>query len=116
MLGAVLVAFGVVAVPSALAAPAPAPAAEPTAFHEAAIVPVSEPTPAPELVRRGLGDDIASYIDSLASDVGSGVSSFVNSGILDFPTGFPTGSAVEKSLSISSSDLEALPTQVMNIP
>jgi hypothetical protein len=77
-----------------------------------------EPTQAPEedLRRRGLGDDIGSYVDSLISAAESGVSSFVGSGILDFPSGFPTGSAVESSLGISSTDLDPEPTQVLNLP
>ena len=117
MQGSIFVALSAWAVLSVHAAPAPAPA-EPTVFHGAAIAPVAEPTAAPdlELVRRGLGSDISSYVDSVASKVGSGLSSFVNTGILDFPDGFPTGTAVESSLGISSSDLQATPTQVLNLP
>ncbi|KAG6037568.1 hypothetical protein E4U41_004902 [Claviceps citrina] len=70
------------------------------------------PTAVVDMDRRGLGDDIR----SLAGGVEGKLSSFVESGILDFPNGFPTGTAVEKSLGISSNDLAAQPTQVMNLP
>lgn len=80
------------------------------------ILPASEPTAVREDLRRDLGGDIESYVGGLISEVASGVSSFVGSGILDFPTGFPTGSAVESSLGISGADLEAQPTQVLNLP
>ncbi|OAQ80253.1 hypothetical protein VFPBJ_05838 [Purpureocillium lilacinum] len=77
-----------------------------------------EPTPPAQggLTQRGIGDDVKSYVDGLISDVGSKVSSFVNSGILDFPNGFPTGSQVEKSAGVSKTDLDAQPTQVLNLP
>ncbi|KAG5929829.1 hypothetical protein E4U42_004349 [Claviceps africana] len=70
------------------------------------------PTGAVVLGRRGLGDDIK----SLARGAESRLSSFAESGILDFANGFPTGTAVEKSLGISSNDLAARPTQVLNLP
>lgn len=74
------------------------------------------PTPASALDERGLGDDIKSYVGSLASGVESKVSSLVESGILNFPNGFPTGTAVEKSLGVSSTELDVEPTQVLNLP
>lgn len=74
------------------------------------------PTPVLALDERGLGDDIKSFVGSLASGVESKISSFVDSGILNFPNGFPTGTAVQKSLGVSSSDLDAVPTQVLNLP
>jgi hypothetical protein len=69
-----------------------------------------------QLDERGLGDDIKSYVGSLASHVESKIASFVESGILDFPNGFPAGTAVEKSLGVSSTELDAEPTQVLNLP
>ncbi|KAJ6441832.1 kinase domain-containing protein [Purpureocillium lavendulum] len=100
-------------------APAPTPAETPYAVlvNAVAHVQAPEPTPAARAVReRGVGDDVKSYVDGLISDVGSKVSSFVNSGILDFPNGFPTGSQVEKSAGVSKTDLDAQPTQVLNLP
>lgn len=102
--------------PLALAVPAPAPAAEPTAFNAILAARAPEPTAMPAVARRDLLDDAGSFIDSLGDDVASGFSSFVQSGILDFPDGFPTGSAVESSLGISSTDVDAKPTQVLNVP
>ncbi|KAI9158594.1 actin patch protein 1 [Paramyrothecium foliicola] len=97
------------------AAPAPAPIPQPTAYAAAA-APVSQPTAAPEIVERDLLDDVGSFVESLAGGVASEVSSFVNSGILDFPSGFPAGTAVQSSLGISDGDLDAQPTQVLNLP
>lgn len=76
---------------------------------------VPEPTAAPDLVQRNVLDDVETYVDGLVSDVQSKIESLVDSGILDFH-GLPTGTAVEKSLDISSTDLDAEPTQVLNIP
>ncbi|KAG6015877.1 hypothetical protein E4U54_002800 [Claviceps lovelessii] len=70
------------------------------------------PTPAMAVDRRGLGDDIR----SLVGNAESRLSSLVESGILNFANGFPAGTAVEQSLGISSNDLAAQPTQVMNLP
>lgn len=116
MLRPVVLVMGLAAV--ALGVPTPAPAAAPTPYHapNAAIPAAPEPTPAQGINERGLGDDVKSYVKSLVSDVGSDVSSFVDSGILDFPNGFPTGTAVEKSLGVSRTDLDAKPTQVLNLP
>ncbi|KAH8677595.1 hypothetical protein BX600DRAFT_506622 [Xylariales sp. PMI_506] len=94
-------------------------------------VPAPEPqphpmiTPAPVLRRNvdvpvaGRDFDPGSYIDSVISDIGSGVSdisSYIASGIPQFFQDLPTGTAVESSLGISDSDLAATPTQVLNIP
>ncbi|KPM34130.1 hypothetical protein AK830_g12441 [Neonectria ditissima] len=102
--------FGLVPIVAAL----PAPVAEPTVF-QGLVVRVPEPTAAPELVQRNIIDDVETYVDGLVSDVQSKIESLVDSGILDFH-GLPTGTDVEKSLDISSTDLDAEPTQVLNIP
>lgn len=99
-----------------LAAPAPTPA--PTqAVANVVAAEVARPTvPPEEYWKKGLGGDIKSGVESLASDVESKLSNFVESGILNFPNGFATGSQVEKSLGISEGDVKAQPTQVMNLP
>ncbi|RDA94841.1 hypothetical protein CP533_4290 [Ophiocordyceps camponoti-saundersi (nom. inval.)] len=98
--------------------PTPAPtSAQPSAASPAMVTP--PPTITPELVARGLGSKVSSYLSGLADDAGSQlskVSSFVNSGILDFPLGFPTGSEVLKSADVSETGLAALPTEVLNLP
>jgi hypothetical protein len=99
----------------AAAVPAPTPIPQPTRYV-AAIPPTAEPTGHVQVERRDLGDKIGSFVESIAGDVASGVSSFVQSGILDFPSGFPTGTAVQSSLGISDGDLDAEPTQVLNLP
>ncbi|PFH57327.1 hypothetical protein XA68_15213 [Ophiocordyceps unilateralis] len=78
---------------------------------------IATPTPTPTLKieARGL-KDIQSYVSSLAAGGASKISSFVQSGILDFPLGFPTGTNVEKSASVSASAVEAQPTEVLNLP
>lgn len=55
-------------------------------------------------------------MDGLASELGGGLSSFLGSGILNFPSGFPVGSRVEESAGVSATDLDARPTQVLNLP
>ncbi|KAH6896790.1 hypothetical protein B0T10DRAFT_395887 [Thelonectria olida] len=100
--------------PAVMAIPAPAPAAEPTVYHPV-VARAPEPTAVLDLVERNIVDDVETYVDGLVSDVRSSISSLVNSGILDFH-GFPTGTQVEKSLDISSTDLDSQPTQVLNLP
>ncbi|RCI14223.1 hypothetical protein L249_6187 [Ophiocordyceps polyrhachis-furcata BCC 54312] len=78
--------------------------------------PTMAPTTTPRIEVRGLGSKAASYLSSLADEAGSKVSSFANSGILDFPFGFPTGSEVLKSADVSETGLAALPTEVLNLP
>lgn len=92
----------------ALAAPAPA----------AAPGPHPQITPAPVLSQQELERrfDIGSYVDSVISGIGSDVSSFVASGVPQYFNDLPTGTAVESSLGISSSDLAAKPTQALNVP
>lgn len=80
-------------------------------------------TPAPVLVRRDLDQrniidslNPSSYLNSVFSGLGSTVSSYVASGVPQFFADLPTGSAVESSLGISASDLDASPTQALNVP
>ncbi|OAA55142.1 hypothetical protein ISF_08063 [Cordyceps fumosorosea ARSEF 2679] len=102
------------------AAPAPTPAPTPIQPVQAAgdgNAAAAAPTPAPMPVQpRGLGDDISSYVKSLGSEIDSKISSFVGSGLLNFPHGFPTGTAVESSLGITAGALGAQPTRVLNLP
>lgn len=75
-------------------------------------------TPAPVLKPRQLERrvDLTSYLGSVFSSLGSDVSSFVASGVPQFFNDLPTGTAVQSSLGISSSDLAASPTQALNVP
>lgn len=75
-------------------------------------------TPAPALSKRDLERrvDVGSYLGSVFSSLGSDVSSFVASGVPQFFNELPTGTAVESSLGISTSDLAASPTQALNVP
>ncbi|KAI0025714.1 hypothetical protein F4780DRAFT_222047 [Xylariomycetidae sp. FL0641] len=75
-------------------------------------------TPAPSIDNAVVRRDFSpgSYIDSVVSSFGSGVSSYIADGVAQFFQDFPIGTAVEKALDISSSDLAASPTQVLNIP
>lgn len=70
--------------------------------------------------RRGLVSDltaaVASDIGNILSDLGSDLPTWVASGILPQFIGLPTGSAVLSSANVSSTDLDAEPTQVLNIP
>lgn len=75
-------------------------------------------TPAPIFKPRSLDrrEDVGSYLGGIFSSLGSDVSSFVASGVPQFFNDLPTGTAVESSLGISSSDLAASPTQALNVP
>ncbi|KAI1340007.1 hypothetical protein F5Y15DRAFT_61151 [Xylariaceae sp. FL0016] len=79
-------------------------------------------TPAPSLHDRDLAlaerdlPDVGSFVGGVLSSLGSDVSSYVASGVPQFFQDFPSGTAVESSLGISDSDLDATPTQVLNLP
>jgi hypothetical protein len=77
-------------------------------------------TAAPDLNERAVplqrDFDPGSYINSVISDVGSGVSSWVASGVPQYFQDFPVGDQVQSSLGVSDEDLDAKPTQVLNIP
>ncbi|EXJ94746.1 hypothetical protein A1O1_03143 [Capronia coronata CBS 617.96] len=86
------------------------------------------PAPTPTLAvygsyagaRRGvIGDltsELDSYVNSIFSELGTAIPSYVSNGLLPGLQGLPTGSAVMSSVGVSSSDLAASPTQVLNIP
>lgn len=90
--------------------------AEPTAFGKVAVR-APESTPAPKLSQRDVVDDIELYENSITRRFRGELPSFINSGILDYPNGFPTGTAVKETLAMSDDrELDALPTQVLNVP
>jgi hypothetical protein len=70
--------------------------------------------------RRGIVSDLTaaaeSDINSILSYLGTDLPSYVASGIIPQLEGLPTGSAVISSAGVSSEDIDAQPTQVMNIP
>lgn len=81
-------------------------------------------TPSPSLwdptktdkVRRGIISDIGNDIGGVLSELGSNIPSYVASGVPNFFQDFPTGDKVKSSLGINDDQIEALPTQVLNIP
>lgn len=91
--------------------------------YGAAIVPHPMITAPPSLVaqapskvqERNIISDIEGLGGYLSEVVGT-FPSYIASGVPNFFQDFPTGSAVQKSLGISDSDLAAMPTQVLNIP
>jgi hypothetical protein len=102
--------------PAALAAPAPAPAPIVAVPHPMITARASLTDRTPTRVQER---DLISSIEGFGSYLGSVLGSFpsyVASGVPNFFQDFPTGTAVEKSLGISSTDLAATPTQVLNIP
>lgn len=102
--------------PVALAAPAPAPAHVVRIAHPMITARASLTDRTPTRVQER---DIVSSIEGLGSYLSSVLGtypSYVASGVPNFFQDFPTGTAVESSLGISSSDLAATPTQVLNIP
>ncbi|KAJ5663493.1 hypothetical protein N7507_004224 [Penicillium longicatenatum] len=67
------------------------------------------------IVGRNLLDDVDSYVDTVLSGLGSDLPSWVASGVPNYFQGFPTGDAVVSSLGLESTELAALPTNVLNI-
>lgn len=102
-------------VPAVMAIPAAVPGAAPTVYLRAA-APVAQPTEIADLQRRDIINDVETYVGGLASGIETKVKGWVNSGILDFPTGFPTGDDVKKSAGVDNDELKSEPTQVLNIP
>jgi len=102
--------------PVAFAAPAPAPVQVVAAPHPMITARASLTDRTPTRVQER---DIISSIEGLGSYLSSVLGTFpsyVASGVPNFFQDFPTGTAVESSLGISSNDLAAAPTQVLNIP
>lgn len=114
--------FAVLAIlPFAFAAPAPTPlpaaVAHPVAVAHALVTPrasLTDRTPS-RVQERDIIDSITGFGDYVGSLVGS-FPSYVASGVPQFFQDLPTGTAVQSSLSISDGDLDAYPTQVLNIP
>jgi hypothetical protein len=73
-----------------------------------------EKNPSP-VVQRDILSDVESDVNNVLSSLGSGLPSWVASGIPAYFQGLPTGDAVASSLGLKSSDLAALPTNVLNI-
>ncbi|KIW75140.1 hypothetical protein Z517_11912 [Fonsecaea pedrosoi CBS 271.37] len=63
-----------------------------------------------------LESELDSYVNSVFSELGTAIPSYVSNGLLPNLQDLPTGSAVMSSVGVSSSDLVATPTQVLNIP
>ena len=95
--------------------------AHPTPTELSLITPAPIPQP-PEHVfyQRNVIDSLTSeagnYANSLLSDLGSAIPSYVTDGILPGQVDLPTGSQVLSSAGVSSSDVDAKPTQILNIP
>ena len=66
--------------------------------------------------RRGIISDLKGDVNSVLSILGSDIPSYVASGVPNFFQDFPVGDGVRSSLGLDSSQVAALPTQVLNIP
>jgi len=66
--------------------------------------------------RANLISKIESKLEGAVSSVLSGLPSYVASGVPNFFQDLPSGSAVQSSLGIDSTQLTALPTNVLNVP
>ncbi|KAF2759888.1 hypothetical protein EJ05DRAFT_474930 [Pseudovirgaria hyperparasitica] len=109
----------------AVASPVP----EPTAVPNPVAVPEPAITPADfnpriygqygarygKAYRRNIISDAAGFFTDIESALGN-IPSYVISGIPEFFQNFPTGDAVLSSLGIDESQLDAYPTEVLNIP
>ncbi|ETN46253.1 uncharacterized protein HMPREF1541_00437 [Cyphellophora europaea CBS 101466] len=96
-------------------------------LEPAVAIPLITPAPTPvvlggdpHLQKRNVVDDITSkldgYVNSVFSELGSAIPSYVSDGLFPHFQDLPTGSQVLSSANVSSSDLQASPTQVLNIP
>lgn len=95
------------AIPNPVAAAAP-PQITP---FQAELIPTKTLNARVNIVSKLEGD-----VTSVLSALGSNLPSWVASGVPNFFQGFPTGDAVASSLGIQSSQLAALPTNVLNLP
>ncbi|KIW03064.1 uncharacterized protein PV09_05713 [Verruconis gallopava] len=101
--------------PFADALPAPDPVAE--AHPEITPFRVPQlPTRTYAYDRRNILSDLEGDVKSVLSVLGSDIPSYVASGVPNFFQNFPSGEAVQSSLGIDSSQLAALPTNVLNLP
>ena len=76
----------------------------------------SEWSPTETIKRRGIISDLAGDVSSILGGLGSDIPSYVASGVPNFFQDFPSGTAVQSSLSLNDTQVSALPTQVLNIP
>jgi len=100
------------------ASPTPIPGATPTSPIAAHAYP-AQPTvfsSNPRVARRNILTDVDKDVDSILSGLGSAIPSYVASGVPNFFQDFPTGTAVQSSLGLSDDAIDALPTQVLNLP
>ena len=80
--------------------------------------PIITPSPSPTRTyhrKRNILSSVEGGINSILSQLGSDIPAFVASGVADFFQDFPSGSAVQSSLGLDSSQVAAYPTQVLNI-
>lgn len=97
--------------PCILAAPAPEARVAPRHPMVTPKATLVDRTPSPVVER-----DLTDVLGSLLSEGGSAIPSYVASGVPNFFQDFPTGDAVLSSVGVSSSDLAATPTMVLNLP
>jgi len=107
---------------AALAAAAPgvvpAPNPNPVAPRDPLITPSPveyDPSRTVRFARRNIISDAKGQFDSVLSGLGSDIPSYVASGVPNFFQDFPTGDKVQSSLGIDDDQVDALPTQVLNI-
>lgn len=95
--------------------PTPTPRTDPV-VDVTPIITASPPPTRTDLRRRNILSDVESDVGDVLSGLGSDIPSFVASGVPNFFQGFPTGDAVLSSAGVKSTDLDAKPTEVLNIP
>ncbi|KAL3421568.1 hypothetical protein PVAG01_08014 [Phlyctema vagabunda] len=108
-------------VPIALAVPAPAPAPVAIAAppHPMITARASLEDRRLQVEQRDIISDLKSLTAEVDSYVGSVVGtypSYIASGVPNFFQDFPTGDDVQSKLGLNDDDIDALPTQVLNIP
>jgi hypothetical protein len=66
--------------------------------------------------QRDIFDSITGAAGGFVTSILSGLPSYVADGVPNFFQDLPTGTAVQSKLNLSDDDVDALPTQVLNIP
>jgi len=94
--------------PIALAVPAPAP-------EVTALATLTEREPPTQVQERDILSDITGAAGYVTSVLG-GLPESVASGVPNFFQDFPVGDDVKNQLNMTDDDVDALPTQVLNIP
>jgi hypothetical protein len=122
LVGLLLLPAAVLAVPAPAAPQPTGPAAAPLIGAPVIVAPpdvtarASLDARSPDLIDDGLGSTLEGIVSGLRSDMSSVLTVISGVPIPSFLDGLPTGDDVLSELDIETADLDAKPTQVLNLP